>query len=983
MKTIGHLIVGLAGLVAAGFAQAQGTAFTYQGQLQSDGSPANGTYDLEFSLYSAAVGGALLGGPTNIDGVSVAHGLFTVLLDFGGSVWSGQTNWLEIALETNGLNEFTTLAPRQQLTPAPVAIFAGTAGTVSGILAPAGLSGTYPGPVIFNNISNRFTGDGSGLSNLTLPSTFTNFTVYGSAAGTNWDYFGPQGAIFTNVNGSYVLIQGGSITLSGDFNVGGVISGNLAGATNLNASALSSGTIPLSVENPLVLTNPPNGTIGSVLVNTGTGAQWSTGLPGYDVSSVAVYSTNVVPTGLIHKLVYVSGTRTNAQFQVLRGLWSYNPTDNAGLGMIHPILMANSCYEGIPLYFGFVLDGAQFYFGVQSKNTTPVLNINGLDYTNIPPLADQNGGDTIYYRVNFQSSGRRNIIIKILTADFSNEGFAGVWVNPSCGWIDTLPKRYKLWVVGSSHTETPDPGAAISGWPPYLNDVDYGADLMKLFANLDDRPEGSGGTGIANPGALPCRSRYQGRLGDAFASQPDMIGIEALANDNAYSSNAFATNFVALIQDITNNLPGTPIVIWTSPEAQQGSAAGIGNYTVLTNLVAAMGLTNFIDLCADPLFPAGGNLAYQQAGGGPHLSPLGNWIYAEGIASQLGAFFPQLVPSGYTASYTPVTIPSNLSATAGSNLVYLTWSAPLSGADSYVIGRNTVSGAETNYAVTTGTNFTDPAVTNGTSYYYNVSAVVNGVTNSPSYEVWAQPSAYESGPTNVSMQMVRWLDPTYGTYADLAGTTPATNNQPVLLWKDKSTNHYDMSGNVSVGTGLFLANAFNGQPLVGNSNLYQLSVFTNMTAEPGYSNVTMVVGFQSFNGPLYGCLFDWNDIAGGSGPVSMSASINSGMWQQRYGPAYAIIAKTNYNMSWYMINYGADGNTIYCWSNGVPVGANQSLATTNQTTGLTLGAVNQGSSGNQFAYAGLIEYVGYPTTNGANSDLVILSNWWASRGIHN
>jgi hypothetical protein len=27
---------------------AQGTAFTYQGQLQNNGAPANGTYDLQF-----------------------------------------------------------------------------------------------------------------------------------------------------------------------------------------------------------------------------------------------------------------------------------------------------------------------------------------------------------------------------------------------------------------------------------------------------------------------------------------------------------------------------------------------------------------------------------------------------------------------------------------------------------------------------------------------------------------------------------------------------------------------------------------------------------------------------------------------------------------------------------------------------------------------------------------------------------------------
>ena len=31
---------------------AQGTAFTYQGQLQNNGSPASGTYNLTFTLFN-------------------------------------------------------------------------------------------------------------------------------------------------------------------------------------------------------------------------------------------------------------------------------------------------------------------------------------------------------------------------------------------------------------------------------------------------------------------------------------------------------------------------------------------------------------------------------------------------------------------------------------------------------------------------------------------------------------------------------------------------------------------------------------------------------------------------------------------------------------------------------------------------------------------------------------------------------------------
>ena len=42
---------------------AQGTAFTYQGQLLNGTNPATGTYDLSFSLYDASANGDLLAGP--------------------------------------------------------------------------------------------------------------------------------------------------------------------------------------------------------------------------------------------------------------------------------------------------------------------------------------------------------------------------------------------------------------------------------------------------------------------------------------------------------------------------------------------------------------------------------------------------------------------------------------------------------------------------------------------------------------------------------------------------------------------------------------------------------------------------------------------------------------------------------------------------------------------------------------------------------
>jgi hypothetical protein len=51
------LILALAIFAGAHNVTAQGTAFTYQGQLNDGGSPANGSYDLTFTVHSTNLGG--------------------------------------------------------------------------------------------------------------------------------------------------------------------------------------------------------------------------------------------------------------------------------------------------------------------------------------------------------------------------------------------------------------------------------------------------------------------------------------------------------------------------------------------------------------------------------------------------------------------------------------------------------------------------------------------------------------------------------------------------------------------------------------------------------------------------------------------------------------------------------------------------------------------------------------------------------------
>jgi hypothetical protein len=123
-----RLLAGLVAIAAAESAFAQGTAFTYQGRLFDNTNPANGNYALKFKLYDGSNSLVTLVAPLTNAPVAVSNGLFTVTLDFGAGQFTGPARRLEVASASNGVSPiFIPMKPRQQLTPAPYAIFATTA----------------------------------------------------------------------------------------------------------------------------------------------------------------------------------------------------------------------------------------------------------------------------------------------------------------------------------------------------------------------------------------------------------------------------------------------------------------------------------------------------------------------------------------------------------------------------------------------------------------------------------------------------------------------------------------------------------------------------------------------------------------------------------------------------------------------------------------------------------------------------------------
>jgi hypothetical protein len=101
-----------------------GSEFTYQGQLKEGGIPADGNYDFVFKLFDDAVGGTQVGGDVEIDAWPVSEGLFTVELDFGPDVFTGDARWIEVGVREGGGGPYTTLSPRQPVNAAPYALYA-------------------------------------------------------------------------------------------------------------------------------------------------------------------------------------------------------------------------------------------------------------------------------------------------------------------------------------------------------------------------------------------------------------------------------------------------------------------------------------------------------------------------------------------------------------------------------------------------------------------------------------------------------------------------------------------------------------------------------------------------------------------------------------------------------------------------------------------------------------------------------------------
>ena len=210
-----------------GIAMAQATAFTYQGKLADNGTPASGNYDLMFKLYdTATVGSGVQQGATlSVTNVAVSGGVFTVQLDFGAcpSCFNGAARFLEISVKPTSGSTFTTLSPRQAVTANPYAIRSVSAASADG------LSVTCVSCVTSNQIQSV---NGSAVSGAipvaSVPAGSTYYIQNGTSqqATSNFNISGDGTAAgtlsgnFVNATTQYNLAGQRMLTVSGPYNFG-------------------------------------------------------------------------------------------------------------------------------------------------------------------------------------------------------------------------------------------------------------------------------------------------------------------------------------------------------------------------------------------------------------------------------------------------------------------------------------------------------------------------------------------------------------------------------------------------------------------------------------------------------------------------------------------------------------------------------------------------------------------------------------------
>jgi hypothetical protein len=280
LLTLGALLIGNATAQSdpPGPQALAGTGFTYQGQLKNATGLVTGVCDFQFSLWDAASAGVQVGATQSIAAVNVGGGLFTAQLNgagqFGASAFSGQGRWVQVAVKCAGDPAFTTLSPRQPLTPTPYALAIPGLRTEQNATSPNIIGGADGNTVTSGAVGASLSGGGASSF---LQSVTDNYgtvgggrgNTAGNSGGTTDDAVaatvgGGEGNIAT---GSYATIPGGLSNSAGAFSMAAgrrakaVNTGSFvwADSTNADFSSTADNQFSIRAANGMFIANDAGG----------------------------------------------------------------------------------------------------------------------------------------------------------------------------------------------------------------------------------------------------------------------------------------------------------------------------------------------------------------------------------------------------------------------------------------------------------------------------------------------------------------------------------------------------------------------------------------------------------------------------------------------------------------------------------------------------------------------------------------------------